>query len=89
VADQKKIGNYPIRIRQNESLKKQRNNQKHKEGHVQINKSVNYIQCVIRPLGEIEGGAHAFLVREEKEKRKLRDHFTVMTNHLSMKYELN
>jgi hypothetical protein len=39
----KKNGNYPIRIRQNESLKKQRNNQKHKEGHVQSNKSVNYI----------------------------------------------
>lgn len=52
---------------------------------MQSNKSVNYIQCVIRPLGEIEGGAHAFLV----EERKLRDHFTVMTNHVSMKYEFN
>jgi hypothetical protein len=40
---------------------------------------------VIRSFREMEEGAHAFLVREE---RKLRDHFTVMTNHLSMKYEL-
>jgi hypothetical protein len=74
VADKKKIGNYPIRIRQNESLKKQRNNQKHKEGHVQSNKSVNYIQVVIRPLGEIEGGAHAFLVRGKKVKRSFYSH---------------
>lgn len=41
---------------------------------MQSNKSVNYIQCVIRPLGEIEGGAHAFLVREEKVKRSFYSH---------------